>query len=74
VTSELSIMDTDMASTGYIGQREKGSKRIYPLGDLVGEASKFHLRLIKWDGLYIVSGSPFISGSILYQNPNPDFG
>ena len=50
VKSNISIKDTDMASTGYVGVREQRPKKDYTLAELVGEDSKFRFRLIQWDG------------------------
>jgi hypothetical protein len=39
------------AKTGYVAIRDsKASKRVYTLGELVGEASRFNFNLVEWDG------------------------
>ncbi len=39
------------AKTGYVGIHDsKASKRIYRLGEVVGEGSKFKFNLLEWDG------------------------
>jgi hypothetical protein len=53
VETKFSIQATDMTSTGYLGLRNQNSKKVYPLEELVGEGSKFHLRLVPWDGRYV---------------------
>jgi hypothetical protein len=39
------------AKSGYVGIRDsKASKRVYRLGEIVGEGSKFKFNLLEWDG------------------------
>jgi hypothetical protein len=48
-------LDTKVpAKTGYIGVRDaKASKKVYKLGELVGETSRFNFNLIEWDGKFV---------------------
>lgn len=39
-----------IASTGYIGVRQRKSSRVYTLEELTGKGSRFGLKLIEWDG------------------------
>ena len=45
-------LDTKVpAKTGYVAIRDsKTSKKVYKLGELVGETSRFNFNLIEWDG------------------------
>jgi hypothetical protein len=39
------------AKTAYVGVRDpKATKRVYGLGEMVGEGSKFKFNLVEWDG------------------------
>ena len=52
ITILIFSLDTKVPTkTGYIGVRDsQTSKKIYKLGELVGETSRFNFNLIEWDG------------------------
>ena len=47
----FSLDAKNVAKTGYVGIRDKKkSKKVYKLGEMIGERSKFNFNLVEWDG------------------------
>ncbi|KDR66326.1 hypothetical protein GALMADRAFT_259368 [Galerina marginata CBS 339.88] len=50
VSSTYSAQDFDIASTGYISQRERGHSATFSLDQVVGPNSRYKFELKEWDG------------------------